>query len=608
MSARFRWLKQEFLVGKVWKGPELGAPFRQFQAGIGAGCSTLAQAAWATMGALSPQLMEFLLGQVEAMRATVEVESGIWTITLELHDQNVTFANTTTGELQTLSVHPEAGEQSAGSFTLGLMGIDAVETARGSVTLNSVMALLYLQQAHAGIKVYGDVKLQDLAVTIEICFGLLDEKVARLKGAATAAKSKATKAATALKKAMEQREADGLPTRIDLDAREIALAKAADAAHADLLRLAGELEIHFGVLTARANDTTLALQRAAAVAAETDRAHQALPSLYEARGQSRAALAAAEKAAEPRTHCDECAQPLAQRTGPGPLCVLCRQPDPGFDERTARKAAAVQTAKTALDAVERSLAAAQVAAQQAVDKRRKAQEAVHLASGRADAYRAAEVTPREQAKALAGAALAEAQTNIAAVRERRKELARIVELERLAQLGSEAAERAQEAWALAEGDAQHVRDQTAKALSVIFAEKVIPMAPDKIHEASIDPKTFLPKINGQSVRQLSRSHGLINIAQVGLHLTFLEAARFLPNWRLPATQWLDAPLDGVGGGPEGERLVAQALDVITSVVTDDAQIIIATPQELPATPGAEVTVHDSHHPVVPHPPTASDEA
>ena len=71
----------------------------------------------------------------------------------------------------------------------------------------------------------------------------------------------------------------------------------------------------------------------------------------------------------------------------------------------------------------------------------------------------------------------------------------------------------------------------------------------------IEPKTFAPKINNRSMKQLARSAGLVSLAHTTYHLTCLEAARTMPLVRLPATQWLDAPFDGLGGGPEGERLV-----------------------------------------------------
>ncbi|WP_405773684.1 hypothetical protein [Streptomyces sp. NBC_00859] len=608
MPGKFSWIKEEFLIDGAWEGIHLEGMLRQIQAGIGAGSSCLADAFWATLGARSVKLLPIVTGQAQAMRATVEFDTGIWTITHDLQSREVTFLAPATGEVDTFPVVPEAGERSAGSYTLELMGIPEVETARGSVTIDSVMTLLYLQQVYAGQMVYGGANLQDLAVTIEVCFGLLDEQAAKLKAQSTAAKRRATTAATKLKTAREQRLADGLPTSVDLDAEEARLAKALDAANAEAARLDGELEARLAVLAARVGEAARALQSATDAGLAADRAQQALAPHYQARGQARAVLAQAEQDAKPRTHCPDCEQPLQQRNGPGPTCGLCRQSDPGQAGRLTRRMQKEAAARSALAAVEQALTAAQTNAQHTVDARRTAGDNAQQAAARSDTYRAAEITPREQGKSRAEAAAAGYRAATAAVRERRKELTRITELDRAFQRAEHDAQDAREAWTAAEGDAQHVREQMAKELSVIFAEKVIPMAPDKIRHASIDPRTFAPKLNGRTIKQVARSAGLVNIANAGLHLTFFEASRTLPGVLLPTAQWLDAPLDGLGGGAEGERLITQTLQVITTTAADEAQIVLATAQELPPSPSIVSTVHDSHRLVIPHARSEADDS
>lgn len=608
MPGTFKWLKQEFLIEGAWDGIDLDGPVRHLKAGIGAGCSSLADAFWITLGAVSLKLLPAVTEQVQASRATVEFDNGIWIITHDLITREVVFLNTTSGEVQEFAVFPEGGERSAGSYTVELMGIPVVETARGSVTLDSVMSLLYLQQIHASRIVYGGANGNDLAVTFEVVFCLLDEKAAKLKAQSTAAKRKATKASSALEKAIEQRMADGLPVAIDLDTEEARLAKAADTANAEVLRLQAELDAHLSTLATRAQEAARALQAARDAGVAADRTQQALAPLYEARGQARAALAHAQEAAKARTHCPECAQPLRQRTGPGPACVLCRQPDTGQADRLALKARNTAAAQAALTGVEDRLKAAQATAQKAVEARRTAEQAAQKATSRTDAYRSLEITPREQAKAQAQSTAAGHRAAIAAVRERRKELIRITDLDRLAKQTADEADKARQMWAMAEGDAQHVRERTAKELSMIFAEKVIPMAPDKIRHASIDPRTFAPKLNGRTVRQLARSAGLVNIANSAVHLTFLEAARTLDGVLLPAAQWLDASLDGLGAGHEGAQLADRTLKVLAATAAGDAQILIATAHDLPVIPGNVTTDHDSHHPVIPHARAATDDA
>ncbi|MET9183002.1 hypothetical protein ABZX88_33065 [Kitasatospora aureofaciens] len=597
MPGMFRMVRQEFLIDGVWDGRSHDAVLRQFRASIGAGCSTAAESAFAALGATGPVLTGVIVDQVQAIRDTVEVDSGTWTVTLDLAGKEVEFLNTATGEVRVLPVKPEGGEQSAGSFMLELMGIPSVETSRGRVTIDSVMALLYLQQAYAGVRAFGGANAQDLAVTIEVVFGLLDEKAAKLKAQAAAAGRRATRAASELRKATEQRLSYGLPTAADLDAQA-----------AEGQRLRGELERHRPVLTGREQEAGRARTVMVEAAAASDRAQQAMGPLYEKRGLARQALQRAQERLRPVTHCLECEQKLQGRSGPGPVCPMCGQPDAGRDARMARLTKELETAEKAAAATDEALKAASVAVEKAVGARRQAEEETRRATGRAEAYRVAEIAPRETALAQAGAAEREARARWAATRERRKELARIQELEREAGQAREEAQQAQDAWAAAEGDAQERRARMAADLSLLFAEKLMAMAPDRVRSASLDPKTFNPRVNGRPLRQLARSAGLISIANTALHLTLLEAAATMPDVLLPAFQWADAPLDGIGGGLQGERLVAAALQVLADTTRAGVQIILSTPQDLAAVPGTVTTDLDSDNRFIPHARPETDEA
>ncbi|MGJ5756648.1 hypothetical protein FB563_8214 [Streptomyces puniciscabiei] len=139
----------------------------------------------------------------------------------------------------------------------------------------------------------------------------------------------------------------------------------------------------------------------------------------------------------------------------------------------------------AATAADSELRDAQRIAQKAVDARRKAEQDAQRLAGRASAYRAQEIAPREAAQAHARAAESEARARLEAVKARRQELVQIAELEKKAVASSQGADSAEKAWAAAEGDAQEHRHRTAKHLSQIFADIAIPMAPDKIRSAGI---------------------------------------------------------------------------------------------------------------------------
>lgn len=609
---RFKVLQQHYLIDGAWDGPEYTAKLAHFKAGVGAWQTTTADSVFVALGATSIVLVPAVEEQVDAICVTIEVDRGIWTATLDLADRTVTFVDTATGLVEAFAVVPEDGERSAGSYSLELMGIPAVETVRGKVTIDSVAALLYLQQIHAGRQVFGGVSPQDLQLTVEICFGLMSEKSAKLKAAASAAGSRATRATTALRKANEQRQGYGLPAAYDFDAEEAFHGKAADASAATVLREVRNLESRRGVLTSREKDRDRAAHAEATAVEAADRAQRELYPLWEKRGLARESLKRAQELLQPATVCSECEQPLQlkQRTGPGDLCPVCRQPDAGRTDRVARREQAARTAVEVCSGVEAGVAAAQLAGQKAVDARGRAREAAKAAAARVDAYRAAEVTPLERAIAQAQSDERDARTKVAAVRDRRRELGQIVELERDEQRDREAADQARAAWTQAEADEQEVRRQFAKWLSEILADKLIPMAPEWFRSASIDPKTFTPRVNGRSYKDLNRSAGRINLVSSATHLAFFEAARTMPRSLLPVFQWLDAPLDGLGGGAEGQRLAASVLQVLADTVSEagaDSQLIIATPQDLPeGIDGARTAELDSTRPAIPHARTEPD--
>ncbi|MFE1452721.1 coiled-coil domain-containing protein [Streptomyces olivaceoviridis] len=608
MAGKFAFLKEQFLIDGEWGGIDLDASMRHLQAGIGSGGSTISEAAFAALGATSVVLTPVIVEQCEAIQVEFETDEGVWTATLDLAAQQVTFLNKSTGEVEELPVRPEAGERAAGSFSLERMGIPAMETPRGNVTIDTVLVLVYLQQHHAGRDTFGSVSVADMNLTLEVCFGVLSEKAARLKAQSRAARSRATRDTTAVRKAVEQRQKYGLPTSFDLDMEQERYTKVVDEHAAELLRLARELEQHHGVLTGRDAEAARGLQAVSNAATAADRAHQELASMYERRGLSRQRLAAAEEATRPRTHCPECAQSLEARSGQGPACPVCRQPDPGLPARQEQRAQELVRAREAALAADSQLIDAQRIAQKAVDARREAEQDAQRLAGRATAYRAQEIAPREATQARARAAESEARARLEAVKERRQELVLIAELEKNAAASSRQADAAEEAWAAAEGDAQEHRQQTAKQLSQIFADIAIPMAPDKIRSAVIDPRTLAPKINNRSLKQLARSAGLVSIAHTAYHLMALEAARSMPLVLLPRCQWLDAPLDGLGGGPEGERLANAVLTVCAETAGADVQLILTTPQALPARPqGLHTTKHDSTKPLIPHARPESDE-
>ncbi|MFD9484089.1 hypothetical protein ACFWBX_08800 [Streptomyces sp. NPDC059991] len=209
--------------------------------------------------------------------------------------------------------------------------------------------------------------------------------------------------------------------------------------------LVGELDHHRGVHASRNAEAAHGLQTVSEAAATADEAHQAINEHYARLTLARQRRTLAEEAVQPRTHCPDCEQTLESRSGDGPLCPLCRQPDPGLPARQAQRAQQVIQTKAAEQAAQSGLVRAQQTAQQAVDARRKAEQDAQRLVGRAAAYRAQEIEPRELALSRTCAAQAEAKARLEAVQARRQELAQLGELESKATSSARSAENADKA-------------------------------------------------------------------------------------------------------------------------------------------------------------------
>ncbi|MFD8233029.1 hypothetical protein ACWC24_36710 [Streptomyces sp. NPDC001443] len=105
-------MREEFLIEGEWDGLDLKGPVRHLRAGIGSGGSTISEAAFAALGATSVGLSPVITEQCEAIRIEFETDEGIWTATLDLAAQHVTFLNKTTGEVE--EPLPACGIRAAG--------------------------------------------------------------------------------------------------------------------------------------------------------------------------------------------------------------------------------------------------------------------------------------------------------------------------------------------------------------------------------------------------------------------------------------------------------------------------------------------------------------
>ncbi|MFE3121042.1 coiled-coil domain-containing protein [Streptomyces niveus] len=590
-------LKHEFSIDSQWDGRSLAAGLKIFEAPTGSGGTTGMKSACAAMGSLKSKLVGPALC-TEGVRLTFQTASTTWLLTHDRRNDEVEFVDQTTGEKFDRRVRPEGGQESAGAHMVGLMGVPAEETARGCVTFDALWRLLHLNQVDAMTNVYGGAASNwDHKVTLEIALGLVDGAAARLKARSAQLTAELRTAQSRLKNLREKRRADGLATTLELDVRERELRSELSRLHAAGERLRTELNDVRTVAAQRQKEVVEAETREEAAIARAQTAGQALAPLSQALGAARARAEEAEKRLVEVTGCPECGQALPHRSDPD-ACRTCGQ-DAKRQDRLAQLRDGAERARHAAEAAERAMNQGKETARVAVTEQQEARRDVRHARSRIEAYRAEHESPKNAELGEIGAREREKKAELSAIDELRRELRDIEQLDQRVEQLSKAAAEAQGRWEAAEGESLLRRERVAKQLTQIFAPILMGMT-DEVRSAEIDAASFTPRVNDQEVKDLVHCAGLVVLINVALHLTLFTAARTLPGVRLPAFQWFDSPLDGLGGGPEGDRNARAAMRAIAEAAAaagEYGQIILTTPHPFPdvvAVPSIRTTVLDPH--------------
>lgn len=600
MPSELKLLKLDFKVDQVWDGRPLNALLPHFRAPNGSGGTTALQFALLAMGSPSAKLVGEAQASVQAVRLTVQVASGRWTLTRDCTQQQVTFVCEATGETTELPVDSRGGLQSAGAFFVDLLGLPLVETEKGTVTVDAVLRLLTLTQERAvTTRVGGAVGSQDNEVTWELAAGLLDAPAVSAKNRYRAASTARTKASNALEKVREARRTHGQASAGELDERERRHRADHDRAQTDIKDATAVLEeatqLHHKRQQAaeKAFHTYREAGRAAHLAAG------ALGPLYEQLGVARTRLEEAENRLIESARCTACDQELPDR----PACRMCGQHDADAADRRRQRLEEVEAARQLCQRAQDALKDAHGAEREAVARREEAEEEWKRLGQEAEAHRATQVTAAQHALDQARTRQREADLQLQAVAELRKELWEVLEKERHLDHCTAQEEEACEAWQKAEGEAAERRSKRAKELTDIFAPLLLGMSP-RFLDARIEEKSFRPIVNTVQSQHLAVYAGQHILVHLAWHLTLFTAAHTLPGFRLPAFLWLDSPLDSLGAGEEGEAQAAAALRAIQEVsaaAEDKGQIILKTPHALPeGQPGLRTQVLDTRDRFIPH--------
>ena len=245
----------------------------------------------------------------------------------------------------------------------------------------------------------------------------------------------------------------------------------------------------------------------------------------------------------PYVVCPRCEQPLDNREHASVQCVVCLQPDP---PRPEDGDAALQQVVAQLDEtrdLEAHLAAARDAATIEATElrdalRRLRQDISRLIAAAAAPHLAHATEVQERLGALRGerTALAEARRVTLAVETEREELSAITPA--IAELESLEVERR-----MALEPARERVDELSKEFDIILRRFTLPW----LQTAEVDRRTYLPRVNGRSLRELS-SGGMKATTNVAYYLAILVIAQRDRDVLTPSFLMLDSIRKDYGAG------------------------------------------------------------
>lgn len=253
--------------------------------------------------------------------------------------------------------------------------------------------------------------------------------------------------------------------------------------------------------------------------------------------------------------CPRCEQLLGSREHASGQCVVCLQPDPPRHEdgEAAMRQVVAQLRETR--ALEAHLAAARDAVtievtQHSDELRRLRQEIGRLVAAAAAPHLARATQVQERLGALRGerTALAEARPVTLAVETERQELSVIAPA--LVELEDREVERRE---ALA--PARERVEELSKEFDIILRRFTLPW----LQTAEVDRETYLPRVNGRSLRELS-SGGMKATTNVAYYLAILVIAQRDRDVLTPSFLMLDSIRKDYGAG---EKDLARAERIYT---------------------------------------------
>ncbi|MEV8442076.1 hypothetical protein AB0425_32255 [Actinosynnema sp. NPDC051121] len=280
------------------------------------------------------------------------------------------------------------------------------------------------------------------------------------------------------------------------------------------------------------------------------------------------------------TVCPRCMQSVKERAVPAGACRLCLQPDP-VDEGAADEPYETRQLREQIKEMSEQIVA--LSSQKSIIERIMAEKSrlIGMLNAQIEERTASRISPRLQAFSDAAQALASSRS------EQERWEAVLRQWDTVADLQQHsvtlASERAgvEEAIKLARRALEDRRAAVIDELSKEFAETVRRIGIPGVNSAAIDPKKYLPVINGGVFSKSNQLFGGITTAtQIAYWCSLIAVALRTPDAPYPLFLLIDSPRMALNTAANVNRAMYARLTTLAGTLTGRLQVIIAD-NELP---------------------------
>ena len=281
------------------------------------------------------------------------------------------------------------------------------------------------------------------------------------------------------------------------------------------------------------------------------------------------------------TTCPRCMQSLKQRAVPEDHCALCLQVDPvprTSPDMISPELLQLQSQLEELNDQTKVLRRELVALDAAVDDRTNLVARLSEAITQRTAGR---VTPQLQAYADASSQIATATVQLAEIDERLMLWDRADDLDAKVREEREALQELEETLARLKQDLAARKNEILAELNDEFAKTVKAIGVPGAVTAEIDPKSYLPLINGQQLSKVSPAGGLRTTTIVSYWVSLLTVALRRRDTLYPGFMLIDSPRTSLNDNDTLSAALYRRLVTIADAAEGRVQLIIGD-NELPA--------------------------